>query len=231
MKQILIMEDEQEILDFLVNQAQVVNHKLKVFGVASVEEARDLLEHETFDAFFVDIQLKDKNGLEFAKSLRKEKNYQFTPIVFITGVPTKELEAFKKVHCYDYILKPFTEDEINRVFNDILVEYAKKFKEAKLTLKFKEVNQVIDQKDIILVEVRNRIIHIHTTLGEIKYKRMSLRKFMDLLDRRFLQVHQGYIVNSEMITSYNTNTNTLSLDECVVPVGRSYQKTVLRVLT
>jgi hypothetical protein len=28
----------------------------------------------------------------------------FTPIIFITAIPTKELEAFRQIHCYYYLI-------------------------------------------------------------------------------------------------------------------------------
>ncbi|WP_229775528.1 response regulator [Anaerosalibacter bizertensis] len=62
--------------------------------------------------FLLDIQLKDYSGFELAKEIRNIDNYKLTPIIFVTAIPTRELMAFKEIHCYDYIVKPFKEEEI-----------------------------------------------------------------------------------------------------------------------
>ena len=44
-------------------------------------------------------------------------------MIFITAIPTRELIAYKETHCYDYIIKPFLEEEISEKVSRIIKYY------------------------------------------------------------------------------------------------------------
>ena len=231
MHHVLFVEDNKETLNQLLTSAKHVNDTIHYHSSNSAKEALEIIEKYPIEAFFVDIQLEDYSGLEFAKQLRNIKQYAFVPIVFITGMPTRELEAFRQVHCYDYILKPFAKHEIESVFKKILIEFLNEDKiqtPETIALTFKSHTQLIRIDEIKYIEYLNRRIVITTVKESIQYLHTPLKKFKEKLPSNFLQIHQSIIVNTAYIIKFDATSKTLSLrDELKpLPVGRSYYKKV-----
>lgn len=225
MRKIMIIEDEVEIASKLESMALEVNPHIEILKARSRKEVLDLLCFHDIDAFFIDIQLLDYNGLELAKALRHEKKYQFVPMIFITAVPTRELEAFRQVHSYEYILKPFSRREVLKVFADILLDYfGEALDDAYVTLEYKSYNHNILVKDILFVEMINRRIHIETKDGAIEYIIMPLKKFQEKLPKEFVRIHQSFIINTKYIASYSLTRYRVRLKhyDQELPIGRSY---------
>lgn len=228
MKQILIIEDDQFVSDYLGNLAAKINPNLYIHKSQSAEKSLEIAKTNLIEAFFIDIQLVDYSGLELAKQLREKSEYQFTPMIFITGAPTRELEAFHQVHCYEYIIKPFTEDEVTHVFRKILIDYLGEREDSskKLYLDFKGIKQYIDMDSIAYVEYAFRKILIHTKNEIIKYRSIPLKKFKKQLSDRFIQVHQSFIINKDYINSIDIAENMIILQgsKDKIPIGKSYKK-------
>jgi two-component system LytT family response regulator len=232
MGQILLLEDNISCRRHLLEIASKINPTLEFFETSRASEAYNYSISNNISAFLLDIQVEDYSGIELAKRLRQIKKYQFTPIIFITAMPTKEMEAFRKIHCYDYILKPYSEEDVKNVLQKILVDFLDetyKNEAKKLALKFKDFTQLIDMKDIIYVEYFNRRIVIITKEDKIEYMRMPMKKFKPLLDEAyFMQVHQSIIINLNYVEKIEFDSKKIKLNSVKheVPIGRSFLKEV-----
>lgn len=230
MSAILIIEDDFDQRLSLVNSAKRINGDVEIYHTDSIAEAFNISIDKEIKAFFIDIMLIDGSGIELAKKIRGVNRYKFTPMVFITGILTKEMEAFRKIHCHDYIIKPYTQDDIDRIMESILMDYFGQFKprEKYLNLQFRGIKQRINIGDIVYVESKNRKIFIRTRYEEIWYKHMNLTKFMKELPKFFIQVHQSIAVNPDYIRKYDKGNNQLffhSIGE-YIPVGISFKDRV-----
>lgn len=229
-RSILIVEDIREQRNFLVESALKFNSGFIIHSTDKKSEALEIVNNNDIGAFFIDIQLADGSGIEFAREVRKIKKYQFTPMIFITGVRSKEMEAFHDIHCYDYILKPYTRKTISDIMARIMVDYFDQVKEdiTYINLDFKGLKQRINIKDIIYVECKNRRIFIRTQYEEVKYKHMNISQFAKELPDQFIQIHQSIIVNRDYIEKIEMNHNTIKLCGLTdsVPIGISYKKRV-----
>jgi two-component system LytT family response regulator len=229
-RSLLIVEDNRDQRNYLVESALKFNSGITIHSTDKRSEAIKIVNQEDIGAFFIDIQLLDGSGIELAKEIRTIKKYQFTPIVFITGMRTKELEAFHDVHCYDYILKPYTKKTITDVMSKIMIDYFDQLNEEPnyLTLDFKGLKQRVNLKDILLVESRSRRIIIWTQYEEIKYKSMNLSQFAKELPAHFIQTHQSFLVNREYIEKVDMISNCIFLKGLKdnIPIGTSYKKKV-----
>lgn len=228
MSKIMIVEDESAISSHLIKIAKKVNPTIDIYTTGFAVEALEYLKDNDVKAFFLDIQLEDYSGIHLAKEIRKIKQYEFTPIIFITAMPTSELEAFRQIHCYDYIVKPFLDDVIVAVFEKILVNYFEsksEEKDEKVMLKFKSYTQLVSLKDILYVEYRNRKIIISTLHEDIEYIHMPLKKFKEQLTDAFVQIHQSFLVNKSSVKVFNSKEQCLMLNhkDVILPIGRSYQ--------
>ena len=204
---------------------------MEVRHVTTIKEAKKVAEDHDVGAFFLDIQLTDGSGIDFALDLRSITAYHFTPIVFITGVKTKELEAFRNTHCYDYIMKPFSYDKIEAIVKSLYLNRAireEKKDERHVVLEFKGIRQKVNLDDIAYIENRQRKLYIVTLNEEIKYKTMSLTKFSESLDDRFIQVHQSCLVNKSFVERVDLSTSSIILQgfEEEIPIGKSYKRMI-----
>ena len=230
MHSILIIEDDKAQCEKLIEIAKKCNSSIKIFNADGKKGGLNIAEKKDIGAFFIDIQLVDGNGIDLAKSIRKIKKYQFTPIIFITGVPTKEMEAFHDIHCYDYILKPYTDEAVLFVMKKILIDYFESDTEQNkyIILEFKGIKQRVNTTDIIMIESKNRKLFIRTQFEEIRYKHMNIGQFLKKLPEQFVQVHQSIIINTNYIVKINMPNNELIMDKIhnSVPIGVSYKKKV-----
>lgn len=141
MTHILIVEDDIYISQQLEKISKMINSEITVITTDSGIEALEIIDTMNISAF-LDIELVDITGIELAKKIRLIRKYEFSPIVFVTAIFTREIEAFKEVHCYDYIIKPFTQKEIEAMFQKILVDYVHYENEKKLVM-MKNLNYIL----------------------------------------------------------------------------------------
>lgn len=228
MNSILIVENVQEQRQFLMECASGFNSDIKIYSTDKKSEALRIINNNDIAAFFLDIRLADGSGIELAREIRKNKKYQFTPIIFITGVYTKEMEAYRDIHCYEYIIKPYSRKSISDIMQKIMVDYFEQTEIKYLNLEFKGLKQRVNIKDIIYVECVRRRIFIRTQYENIPYRFMNIGQFCKELPDYFSQIHQSIIVNRNYVEKIDTTNNMIKLKGVSesVPIGVSYRKKV-----
>ncbi|WP_160645856.1 response regulator [Chengkuizengella marina] len=124
MLKVMIVEDEQPILN-LMKMVIDQNKHLSIVGCFNNPlEALNELQLLKPDVAFLDIEMPRMTGLELAKKiLQVDEDIQ---IVFTTAYERYALEAFK-VSAIDYILKPVTPEEIERVTKRLMKNHRRLF--------------------------------------------------------------------------------------------------------
>ena len=100
---ILVIDDDQAVLNFFGNFLKAKNQKYSL--VNNAKGALELIQREKFDLIFLDLVLKDADGLEFYKNI-KEILPQ-AEIVIITGYHDKAKEIEGKADISGLLYKPF----------------------------------------------------------------------------------------------------------------------------
>ncbi len=108
--QIMIVDDEENILDFMKRALQDIGHKITVYSVA--ENAIEEIKKEAYDLVIIDLMMPKLPGTEFVKKA-KEISPE-TDLVVMTGYPSVET-AVKciKLGATDYIVKSLDLEYIN----------------------------------------------------------------------------------------------------------------------
>ncbi|MFZ4591977.1 MAG: response regulator, partial [Ignavibacteria bacterium] len=71
------------------------------------------IKEKQFDIIFMDIGLKEINGMEAAKIIRELDKYKNIPIIAITAFAMQgDMEKILASGCNEYISKPFTKDQL-----------------------------------------------------------------------------------------------------------------------
>jgi two-component system chemotaxis response regulator CheY len=119
-KKILILDDTQSMRSLLA-----VTLKSLGFVVVEAEDGVDgwnkLTQNPDVDIIFTDMNMPNKNGVEFIKQVKSNASYLSIPIVMLT---TESEEAKKNegkaAGAMAWIVKPFKVENINAVINKIL---------------------------------------------------------------------------------------------------------------
>ena len=231
MANILIVEDEILTAKGLKTIIESIEKDLEVDMTAYAREALSMAKTNQYDVFLLDIQLKDYSGFDLAHELRSIDKYKLSPIIFITAIPSRELMAFKQIHAYDYIIKPFKEEEVRNNLETIIKYGIKKDanKEEKyLKLKQRDFSYLIRQDDIIYVESKNRKLFIRTTKDEFDISTYTLKEILSELEEEFFQCHRGFIINSNYLKKIDKSEDAIYLKGTadIVPIGRAYKDQV-----
>lgn len=117
MTDVLILEDELTSLQALSEILTTYSDDIRVHKASSLKEAKDLLDQEIrYGLFLLDVNLsgedrEDIGGILFAREIRERFEYTFTPIVMVTAIGNMEMQAYRELHCYQYIMKPFHREQ------------------------------------------------------------------------------------------------------------------------
>ena len=109
-KRILAVDDTAIILTRI---SDILRNDFDVITVNSGAWALKYLGQEKPDLILLDIQMTPKNGIDTLRDIRSMRDRSDIPVIMLTGVEDKEsvLASFKLGIC-DYILKPFSSDDL-----------------------------------------------------------------------------------------------------------------------
>jgi len=116
-KTLLLLEDNVEFIDNAVSLFTMFVAKVCV--AHTIKEACDLMRYEKIDIIISDIHLRNENGLDFIKQVRKSNND--IPILVLSGHKDEEL-LFKAMTLglSGYLLKPINFKMLMEGFNECL---------------------------------------------------------------------------------------------------------------
>ena len=120
-KKILIVDDEQDILEFLS-----YNFKKEGFEVATSLNGKDGLkkaEQILPDAIIADIRMPEMDGIEMCRQIRKKKLLKDTPVLFLTA-DNDEYLALSAHHSggTQYLNKPIQISIISGIVKEMIHE-------------------------------------------------------------------------------------------------------------
>ena len=120
MKRILILEDNVKTLTSLEKMIREISPEIITFPVQTYEEACICAVKQQIDIFILDIILNtkqpgDTSGMAFAREMRNYKKYQLTPMIFITVLADPELYAYRELHSFGYLEKPFSMEDARKL--------------------------------------------------------------------------------------------------------------------
>lgn len=231
---ILLLEDNVQSLKVLKKIVESVSAEITTVAVSSLEEAREALmqKHQTFQAFLLDINLNvedeaDESGIVLAKEIRRHKQYAFTPIVMITSIANLELQAYRELHCYQYILKPYQQQEIVKLIHKLLFQTGESI-DASIVVKKDGINYKLLCKDIIYVQAIPRGVSIRLAKEEMKVPYLSIKQLMEKLPTdQFIQCHRMYVVNQDYIEYVDMVNGMIKLqNDEQVEIGVTYKNEV-----
>ena len=212
MLSIAICDDEKHICDYIENRTRkhlAVNDINAT--VSTFYDGADLLSvckenPAEFDIIFLDIKMKNTNGVECAKNLRGEGVNSL--IVFVTSSAEYVFSGYE-AKAFRYILKTDLENAFDRILSECFAELKKQATDF-YTLKTSSLVKNIPLDEIYYFESKLRVIIVHTKNEEISFygKLDNIEK--ELAEKDFIRIHQSFLVNASKIKTLNKETAELT---------------------
>lgn len=225
----LIVDDEPlavELLEAYVKRTPFLELK---GAFTNAFDALALLEKETLDLLFLDIQMPELNGLELSRLVGTQ-----VKVIFTTAFEQYAVEGFK-VDALDYLLKPISYPEFLRAAHKAL--RWKEMAEAASSLEVREI------ADALFVRSGNKFVkvqlsHIIYIEGMQDYVKIylddnsqpvvtlnTMKDFEESLSFPFLRIHRSYIINFDKVTM--VERNRVFLGGTYVSVSDTYKEQFL----
>lgn len=236
---VLILEDDMESLKALEKILTDYSHSICVHTSSSIHEARKLLDEDTkYGLFLLDVNLNGDNhedigGILFGREIRERFCYTFTPIVMVTAVGAMEMQAYRELHCYQYIMKPFQKEQVIEVVRKVL-EKEKQEKPPVVVVKKDGINYQVKCDNIRYIEAIHRGIRIHMKNGDWDIPYIGLKQILQKVPKdMFLQCHRVFVVNKQEVEYYDTVNRVIKLKDCkdVVEIGVTYKTEIGRLIS
>ncbi|MBO5557654.1 response regulator [Ruminococcus sp.] len=106
---ILVLDDHKSIVDDLIYELKEIMPDAECTGISEPAEALALIKDHSYHIAFLDIEMPELNGIEFAKKiLAKDPR---TNIIYITAHSGYAVECFK-TYASAFLEKPIDRDEL-----------------------------------------------------------------------------------------------------------------------
>jgi DNA-binding response OmpR family regulator len=98
----------------------------QVVAAANGEEALDKARTEIPDLILMDVRMPKMTGYEACEEMKKDDKLKHIPVVFLSAKgQDSEVATGLDVGAVDYILKPFSPDQLTARVKELLKKYGK----------------------------------------------------------------------------------------------------------
>jgi len=216
----LIIDDEELARGLLKTYVEKVDFLELTGSFESPLEALQILKNEAIDLIFLDIQMPDLKGTDFARLVDPK-----TKIIFTTAYAEYALDGFE-LNALDYLLKPITFERFLTAVNK-LESNSSTESQTTLTVKSGYDLHKISLDEITHIESDSEYV-IYYTGNKKVMSNQSLKSLARTLPKNFMRVHRSFIVNKNKVTGLKSRE--LLLSEIRIPVSDSYFELVKKEL-
>ena len=232
----IAIDDEPLALKKLVTYIKKIPYLELVAQCHSAIEAQKVIDQQEVEAIFLDINMPDLNGMDFAKSL--EQDHSKGPVlVFTTAYSEYAIEGYK-ANGVGYLLKPYGFDEFEAAAQKVkdVCEIRQQAKD--------EVSTQIGDDGIIYVKSDYKIVRIN--IEQIRYIEamseylriscegiivlLSMKKIEEHLpSNKFMRIHRSFIINLDKVSEVKKN-HVLMEGDVSLPIGDNYKDAFINYL-
>ena len=211
---VVIIDDEEIGISNLSRSLSNLSEILIAGTTQSAQTGKDLILEKKPDLLFLDVEMPETSGLELLHEIKNLINWQMQ-VVFYTAYEKYMLEALRE-SAFDYLLKPYEQNEFQTVMNRF---FDSADKEDKLSSFIDSLSQLIPENRTFLIATITGYItlrqeqigyfeyakenkHWYITLQNgkhIQLKRNTKAEDIIKLSKSFAQINQQQIINIDYL--------------------------------
>lgn len=220
-----IIDDEPLAAGLLESYAKRTPYlSLKGTYNSAIQAMKDLRDSPV-QLLFLDIQMPELSGIEFAKILPKD-----TKIIFTTAFSQYAIDGYK-VNALDYLLKPISYDDFLKSTDKALEWFSISMKQEIyqrdrfMLVKSDYKLQRVSLDDILYIEGLKDYVRFYLKGGEKVMSLMSMKKLDEYLPKpEFQRTHRSYIVHMTEIPLIDRFR--IVFDDVYIPISENYKEEI-----
>lgn len=242
-KQVLIVDSDdrqiQRIAGVLKETALQSGNGIDIFAANTLEEGGEIMEEADIDVLILDtvykgMVLEEYPGIKWAQKMRERPKYMPLPIVFVSSVLEPREYAYQEINCLGFLPRKFQTEELRRVLTKAMYHLTVREGEKSVSVRAQGIIYPIRIKDILYVEVLQRVLYIYQTNGEVlEMPHKPLRDFqMEAGSQCLIQCNKSMLLNTLYVEKLDSKEGIVLLkqDDIQLLVGKKYLPTVQKAL-
>jgi len=225
----VIIDDEPLAVELLASYVRNTPFLNLTGTFNSAVAAIRVIKENRPDIIFLDIQMPELSGIEFAKVISGD-----TKIIFTTAFSQYAIDGYK-VNAIDYMLKPVSYDDFLKSATKALDWFCAVRKQSALAKdrfifvrsEYKLVQIKLD--DVLYIEGLKDYVRIYMEDSKPVMSLINMKKLEECLPYpEFMRTHRSYIVHMSKIKVIDRFR--IVFGDTYIPISESYKENVSRVL-
>lgn len=244
---IIIIDDNQQALEFLLELLKIYCPDLTLAGKASnIQEGKALIESVQPELVFLDVEMPTGSGFDLLEQLQSI-NFK---VIFTTAHEKYALKAIR-FSALDYLLKPINSEELIAAVNKARLDKQKEVnqlqintllqnlqnpppQDQKILIKDKYGMQITLIKDIIRLEADGNYTKFFIQNQKTLMVSKPLKEYEAMLPfEQFFRCHKSHLINLAYILRYDKREEEVIIlsDGSKVPVSRRKLEALMQKMT
>ncbi len=181
---------------------------------------------ESFDVVFLDIIMRELDGMKTAQIFRERASDKI--LIFVSSSREYVFEAYD-VEAFQYLLKPVDDRKLKSVLQKAVLKTESRLQEFIIVSRERQKKKLF-LDDIYYFEIKGRMVDAHGPEGIFTYYEQMGKLENKLQDKGFFRCHKSYLVNLKYVDRYNRQEGILENGEKIVIAKRRYEQFVREVL-
>lgn len=225
MIQAIAIDDEPLALQIISHFCEQIDFITLDKTFTSQSEALKHIRKFPVDLLFLDVQMPNKNGIDFYKLLEHD-----VMVIFTTAYSEYAVEGFN-VNATDYLLKPFSferfEIAVQKARNEYMFRNNTSVQTHLMIRADYKLNR-IEFEDILLIEGLDDYIQIHLNNKTKIVARLSMKNIVEKLpESKFVRVHRSFIIPVNKVKAI-VNKN-IQIEDFIIPIGDTYKEETQKI--
>ena len=222
----LVVDDEPLALDILEDYISKVPFLTLVKTTTSAIEGLSLVQSDSVDLVFLDVQMPELTGIQFLKIINGKCD-----VILTTAYSQYALDGYE-LDVVDYLLKPIAFDRFYKAAQKVLQNNGNGHTTPQVLpsvnthdfifVKTEHKIQKIYLDDILFIEGLKDYISIFTKTERIITLQNMKKMEESLPAKSFIRVHKSYIVAIGKIESIERSR--IQIGEKIIPIGDTYRE-------
>ncbi|MCH9659785.1 MAG: LytTR family DNA-binding domain-containing protein [Bacteroidetes bacterium] len=224
----IIIDDEPTARDILERHLSKIDMVTVVASCKNAMEGFSVLNTESVDLIFLDINMPEVTGIMFANAVKNK-----TSVIFTTAYREYAVEGFE-LEAVDYLMKPISLERLMKAVHKFLElkdtqNHSTQSSPHDFTFFRCERKMIkVNFDSILYIESCGDYIKVHTK-NDVLITRETMHSVVEKLPKEgFIRTHRSFAISVSKMDSYtNEHINIL---RTAIPVSRSYREEVMKVL-